>query len=275
MDLLMLTRQQQGKLLTLRWDQVHDKVVLFRDSKTKQKVEVEITPELRAVLDRCKALAGDSDYVITTLRPRGRRYTSEGFRASWQRLMKEYEKTGRDRFDFHDMLATAERQQEERKSRRALFATALADFPEFDDRLREDAAAMSAQYQLFYCLEQKIRGLVVDRLSKARGPDWWTSECVPELTRNTANNLRQKEIANGITPRSANMIDYITFGELSSLITNNWPIFESAFHHKDAVARVIANLNLGRGPIAHSCPMTPHEVERLHIWVKDWFKQVK
>jgi len=61
MDLAMFTRQPQGNLLTLRWDQVDDHVIRFRDPKVKDKarrrVEVEVTPEIRKVLDECRVLS--------------------------------------------------------------------------------------------------------------------------------------------------------------------------------------------------------------------------
>jgi hypothetical protein len=39
-----------------------------------------------------------------------------------------------------------------------------------------------------------------------------------------------------------------------------------------AVARVLANLNLLRNPVAHCSPMADDEVERLRLSVKDWFR---
>lgn len=69
MDLAMLTRQTQGNLLTLRWDQVDDHVIRFRDPKVRKKgskkIEIEITADIRKVLDVGKPLSKNSEYVIT------------------------------------------------------------------------------------------------------------------------------------------------------------------------------------------------------------------
>lgn len=279
MDLAMFTRQPQGNLLTLRWDQVHDHVILFRDPKVRKKgrrkVEVEITPEIRKVLDECKGLSKNSEYVISKRRGGGR-YTSEGFRAIWQRMMKKkWERAGNDRFTFHDIRATAERRFAEHQARAAELTSAVADYPQFERALREEAAVMAEYYQVFYCLEQKIRRLIVKRLSDTAGLDWWDSQRVPTDTKHAATKLRQREVESGITPRSENMIDYTSFGELSGIITSNWDVFEPAFHNKAAIGRVLHNLNLLRGPIAHSCAMTGDEIHRLGIAVKDWFRQVR
>ena len=63
-----------------------------------------------------------------------------------------------------------------------------------------------------------------------------------------------------------------TFGELSVIITGNWDIFGTIFNSRRAVERVMGSLNLLRGPIAHCCPITEDEVDRLHLTVKDWFR---
>jgi hypothetical protein len=82
----------------------------------------------------------------------------------------------------------------------------------------------------------------------------------------------QKEVDNSVTRRSDNKIDYTTFGELAVIITGNWDIFATIFSSRRAVERVMSSLNLLRGPIAHCCPITEDEVDRLHLTVKDWFR---
>lgn len=81
---------------------------------------------------------------------------------------------------------------------------------------------------------------------------WWHGERVDEdRIRKKTNAARKKEVDSGITPRSDNLIDYTTFGELSQLITDNWDLFDPIFQSKTAVSNVTNQLNLLRGPIAH------------------------
>jgi HEPN superfamily Swt1-like protein len=133
---------------------------------------------------------------------------------------------------------------------------------------------MSENYEVFYCLEQAIRKLIVETLEDSEGADWWNSDRItPEIKADVAS-LGKKERDSGITPRSDNMIDYTTFGQLSGIITSNWELFEPTLKSKRAVERVMANLNLLRGPIAHCCPMQEDEVDRLRLAVKDWFRMI-
>lgn len=149
----------------------------------------------------------------------------------------------------------------------------LSDYEQFEIKLRQEASRMSELYEVFYCLENSIRKLVADVMVDAEGADWWLSSRVDEdRIRNKANKLRQKEVDSGITPRSENLIDYTTFGELSQLITDNWDLFDPIFSSKTAVSNVTNQLNLLRGPIAHCCPTDDLEQERLSLAVKSWFK---
>lgn len=150
--------------------------------------------------------------------------------------------------------------------------SAAAYYPQFEQAVRVEAADMSEHYEVFYCLEQAIRKLIIETLEDAEGGDWWNSARVaPDIKADVASLVR-KEKDNGITPRSDNMIDYTTFGQLSVMITANWDVFEPILKSKRGVERVMANLNLLRGPIAHCCPMQEDEIDRLRLAVKDWFR---
>lgn len=144
-------------------------------------------------------------------------------------------------------------------------------YPQFDEKIRKQASDMAAHYEIFYCLEQSIRTLIVQRLSE-HGDDWWKTK-IPQQVRVEAEKKHNDEIDKGITPRSYELIDYTSFGELSIIIVANWDeTFNDMFKSKDAVRKVLAMLNTLRGPIAHCSMMDEHEVSRLHISLKDWFK---
>jgi len=114
MDLALLTGQRQGDLLDLKWTEVHtigvpreDWVIHFRQGKTGKKVAVEISPVLEEVLKRARLMVPQlpRNYVLRT--EEGLRYTRDGFRTNWQRLMNWAMKHGglKKRYTFHDLRA--------------------------------------------------------------------------------------------------------------------------------------------------------------------------
>ena len=153
-------------------------------------------------------------------------------------------------------------------------ASAVEYYPHFEQAVRAEAAEMSEHYELFYCLEQSIRKLITETLHEAAGPDWWNSGKVPpEIHKEVAARV-QREAETGMTQRSDALLDNTNFGELSVIITSNWDLFKTVLTNQRAVIRVMNSLNLLRGPIAHCCPISEDEIERLKLSVKDWFRMI-
>lgn len=147
-------------------------------------------------------------------------------------------------------------------------------YPQFVERLRREADRMSANYAIFYCLENSIREIIAQRLREQHGEDWWTS-AVPEPVRKNAESNRTKEIKSGVTPRSSDPIDFTNFGELGEIIKQNWDVFGDMFRNINAVERVLATLNTLRAPIAHCKSLAEDEELRLHLGLRDWFRQME
>lgn len=103
MDLALRLGQRQGDLLDLKWAALKDGLVNLQQGKTGKRLAIEISPELKRIFGKCWQLPNRGEYVIT--RKCGGRYTSEGFRALWQRTMNAYVKRGGTRATFHDIRA--------------------------------------------------------------------------------------------------------------------------------------------------------------------------
>lgn len=145
-------------------------------------------------------------------------------------------------------------------------------YKQFAYSFRTEAKEMSRHYEVFYCLEKSIRSLVVQLMYEKFGENWWDINVDEEIRKNVIRNM-QREEDSGFTIRSEDRIDYTTFGELTQIVTKNWPAFENLFKRgPKAFQRITNNLNQLRGPIAHCCPLAEDEVVRLDLTVKDWFR---
>ncbi|ERI13116.1 hypothetical protein KXR64_09965 [Brucella intermedia] len=150
----------------------------------------------------------------------------------------------------------------------------LEDYDQFEKEIRNQASMMSEYYEIFYCLEISIRRLVSQTMMEATGQNWWTSARVPPGVSTEVAARKKKELDSGFDLRSEHDIDYTTFGELSTLITSNWDLFEPIFSSKSAVSTILNRLNVLRGPIAHCCEMSDDEKLRLELTVRDWFRTI-
>jgi|ERR1043166_9491063 hypothetical protein len=156
---------------------------------------------------------------------------------------------------------------------RAAQESATEYYPQFEQSVRQEAAQMAQHYELFYCLEQGIRKLITEAMEEAEGLNWWNTK-VPQQIRDEVKRIMKSEVDSGVTSRSDKAIEYTTFGQLSDIISSNWMLFETIFKSQRAVQKVMSSLNLLRGPIAHCCPLSEDEVDRLHLTVKDWFRML-
>jgi integrase len=270
MELALHTGQLQGDIIGLRWVQVHQQAntILFRDSHTKKKIEVRITPKIKELLARAKELGGTGEHVVTARS--GERYTGEGFRAVWQRFQKKWVKTGNDKFTFHDIRQLSRRTVAAQSE--AQTADPVDDYPQFDATLKAEAATNAPHYKVLYCFEQLIRQRVADAMERVAGAGWWDTDRVPAQIRQYAKDIHTKEVDGALTQRSLREIDYTTLGQLGQIIVSNWDgLFERQFTSKNAVLSVLSRLNMARGAIAHNCPISELEIERLGLTVRDWF----
>ena len=148
----------------------------------------------------------------------------------------------------------------------------LEGYDQFEGAVRSQASEMSEFYEIFYCLEVSIRQLVANTLEDAEGAEWWTSGRVPQDLRDYVDRLKSEEADSGVSLRSDEDLDYLTFGHLKQLITANFDVFNAVLSSRRAVERIMSQLIQLRNPIAHCCPLAEDEKERLELTVRDWFR---
>lgn len=144
-------------------------------------------------------------------------------------------------------------------------------YTQFDFDIRQKAKKMAEQYEIFYCLENSIRTIVREVLSKKFGVDWWEKAVDDKIKLDVADRIR-KDQDSSFTLRSENHLDFANFGELSNIIEKQWDCFDDLFTSKPAMKKVMSSLNTLRGPIAHCGELAEDEVIRLSLTIKDWFR---
>lgn len=147
----------------------------------------------------------------------------------------------------------------------------LDDFPDYKRRL---ASKMARYYEIIYLLENKVRESIKDALFDALGADWW-EKGVPDVIKTDVAKLQKKEIDLGISLRSKDNLDFTTFGQLMDIITSNKDALSTRFVSIAGLQRIMGVLNNLRGPIAHSTVLSPDEVARLYVAVRDFFRLLR
>src|SRR5258708_10142137 len=93
-----------------------------------------------------------------------------------------------------------------------------------DQELSQDARRMAVVYQSIHTFENMVRRFVQKALSEAFEADWWSH--VSEKIRNKVTSRMEEDAQfRWHGRRGGSEIMYCDFGDLSSMIATNWPVF--------------------------------------------------
>ena len=146
---------------------------------------------------------------------------------------------------------------------------------DFSPRIRNDANKMSSIYVGFFCLENSVRELIVQRLSERKGIDWWEN-FVPKKIQENVQRRKTDELKKKYhyAQRSSTDIGYVTFGNLAQIITCNWEDFSDLFPDQAWISSRFNDLETSRNIIMHSGVLPEIEIDRIESIVRDWIRQV-
>lgn len=145
---------------------------------------------------------------------------------------------------------------------------------DFSPKVRHEAVKMASVYEAFYCLENAVRDLIVDRLVERKGLNWWV-DCISDPVKKHVKKLQDEEAKNKYhTRRSSSPIGYTTFGHLEKIIVNNWEDFSDLFPDQAWISARFSDLEKSRNIIMHSGVLPEIEIDRIQSIVRDWVRQV-
>lgn len=183
-------------------------------------------------------------------------------------------------FTFRALLTEEALDKTARISRIALTSNVDADVAKrlpinaLDEDLVARAQRMATVYMAIAAFENTVREFVASRLLDAVGADWWTT-AVSEKIRTKADSRRAEEAkVRWHTPRGDEPINYTEFGDLASIVSQNWEHFEVHLQAIDWVRQTIATVERSRNVIMHSGELGLQDIERIGTAIRDWIRQV-
>ena len=150
----------------------------------------------------------------------------------------------------------------------------LESLSPFGVKRRNDALEMARLYAMLHAFENEVRSLIRDTLEEISGPDWW-EECVPSKVRKSAE-FRQKtsEKDSWLEGAKDDRLEFVDFGDLAGIITENWEHFKDIMPRQDWVSQRMNELEKARNFVAHNRMLLPSEFQRIYMYVSDWNKVI-
>lgn len=136
------------------------------------------------------------------------------------------------------------------------------------------ARRMATVYIAIAAFENGVRDLVQDVLVEVRGENWW-SEAVSANIRERAEKRRDEEAKTRWHARRGDrLLNYTEFGDLLSIMSQNWAVFEPHIRSIDWARHIITTLERSRNVIMHSGTLDSDDIDRIGIHIRDWARQV-
>jgi len=133
---------------------------------------------------------------------------------------------------------------------------------------------MATVYTAIAAFENMVRKFISKILIEHKGENWW-EECVSEKIRKFADSRkREEEKIKWHTQRGDSMINYIEFGDLVSIMQQNFELFEVHIISIDWARQIIQTLERSRNVIMHSGQLSKKDIERIGTNIRDWISQV-
>ena len=143
-----------------------------------------------------------------------------------------------------------------------------------DDDMVERARRMATVYTAIAAFENSVRAFLTKKMLEEVGDNWWTT-AVSEKIRSKAESRREEE--NKIkwhTQRGDTLINYTEFGDLASIINQNWLLFEDHLQSIEWARQIINTLERSRNVIMHSGELGNEDIERIGSSIRDLIRQV-
>lgn len=143
-----------------------------------------------------------------------------------------------------------------------------------DDEYVNAAKLMATVYTAIAAFENTVREFVVKILIENKGENWW-EDCVSERIRNKAESRKTEEDKiRWHTQRGDSLINYTEFGDLASIMNTNLELFSDHIVSIDWARNIISTIERSRNVIMHSGELSPRDIERIGINIRDWISQV-
>ena len=136
-----------------------------------------------------------------------------------------------------------------------------------------NAEKMSIIYIAIHTFENMVREFVKNAMIETYQEKWW-SEVSENIRKKVNIRMDDDSKFRWHGTRGGSEIEYCDFGDLSSIIIQNWSVFEPIVVNLEWVKSVLSVLERSRNIIMHGGILANQDIERIGINIRDWIRQV-
>jgi hypothetical protein len=143
-----------------------------------------------------------------------------------------------------------------------------------DEEMVEKARRMATVYTAIAAFENSVRAFIAKKLLEEVGENWWESSVSEKIRARAESRHEEENKIRWHAQRGDSLLNYTEFGDLASIINQNWVLFEDHLQSLDWVRQIINTLERSRNVIMHSGELGNEDIERIGSSIRDWIRQV-
>lgn len=143
-----------------------------------------------------------------------------------------------------------------------------------DDECVNSAKIMATVYTAIAAFENMVRKFVVKILLEHKGENWWEQSVSEKIRKSAESRKNDEEKIKWHTQRGLSMINYVDFGDLASIMSQNYELFEVHIVSIEWARQIFSTLERSRNVIMHSGELGKRDIERIGTNIRDWISQV-
>lgn len=144
----------------------------------------------------------------------------------------------------------------------------------FGVKRRNDALEMARLYAVLHAFENEIRSLIRDTLDEKLTKNWWNSAVPASIKKKAESRQKTAEKDSWLEGAKGDRLEFADFGDLASIITENWESFKHLGITQDWIKQRMNELEKARNFVAHNRMLLPSEFQRIYMYISDWNKVV-
>ncbi|MHA7128692.1 Swt1 family HEPN domain-containing protein [Algoriphagus namhaensis] len=145
---------------------------------------------------------------------------------------------------------------------------------EFDDDLVARGKKMAIVYAAIFAFERSVREFVSNILLENLGENWWDTAVSSQIRKKSESRRDEEEKIKWHTSRGQSLIQFTEFGDLATIMLNNWTLFEPHIQSLEWAKQIFKSVERSRNVIMHSGELGIEDIERVSSSMRDWMRQV-
>jgi len=141
---------------------------------------------------------------------------------------------------------------------------------------QEKSQSQKESYELLKELEQKLRHVIENEISKISS-DWWKQRIPNDVRENALQRKKKNDSPWNWVSGGSPLIDYVDFTDYAKIISrrDNWnDVFRNIFGNKEELVSKLKELEPIRNTIMHSRNLNKKQIKRLHLYASDFIDRI-